>query len=236
MDILGSIGQLYTFILLVLLVLGSGLAVYAFISNAKSEKKAPANINNKQNQQTSIMNKTSKKIITLGGIFMKNNGWFKLAAFSFAGILISAVILGFTSNSNPNNMNMQGMNNVNMQGVSNTSMQNGSNGMNMQGNVNMVGRVNAQGNMNMNGMSNTQGSMNMSGMSNAQSSTNMQGMGSNDIQQQMYMMQMQLNQMQQQLMNMMNGNMNNMQQNSGNSSNMNNMQQNNSNSGSMPMM
>ena len=121
---------------------------------------------------------------------MVNNTWFKLAAVSLVGIVISFAILwgiGQFSNypianganpgygyqyENSNGMNLQGMNgsyqgNWNMNGMP---------GMNAQGGMNINGmpgmNVNGgmQGNMNMN----AQGGMNMSG--------NMQGMGMNNMQ------------------------------------------------------
>jgi hypothetical protein len=120
---------------------------------------------------------------------MNNNPWIKLAAVSFAGILISfAVLWGVQQFSNyqyynHNNMNSNTMMNggynwngmggsyngsYNMNGMNQNNM---SSGMNMQGNMgsgmnmqgNMGSGMNMQGNMNsgMNGSSNS--SMNMQG-------------------------------------------------------------------------
>jgi len=74
---------------------------------------------------------------------MSRNPWLKLAAVSFAGIMISFVILWgasqFTGSLNNNN-NQSYMNQYGMQ----NSMNYNGNGMSMQGNVNMQGNMNTQ--------------------------------------------------------------------------------------------
>lgn len=107
-----------------------------------------------------------------------SNGWLKLSAFALVGLIVSFLILGFTSTINPYNMNTQ--NGMNMQGTTNAQ-----NGMNMQGTMNNQSGMSMQDPMSgstMNGQS-----MN--------SSSNM------DIQSQLNQMQQQLNQMQQQMQN-----------------------------------
>jgi hypothetical protein len=220
MGILGSIGKLYTFVLLVILFLGSGLAVWAGISavmnkkDSMNEKMDKIKENLRSKLQT-IVNKINQQAVSLdknkniiGGFNMKNNGFIKLAVFSFVGIIISAAILTVLPNlsSQSRNMNMNS-------GFSTTAM----------GNMSMS---------NMSGMSNysAQGSMN----SNADLYSIQQQL--NNIQQQIYQLQNQTN----------NSSMNSMQSNSGSS--MNNSTNNNSSNGgnmnngssssmsSMPMM
>lgn len=190
MNLLGSVGQLYMFFLLVLLFLGSGFALWRFI-NFIMERRS-----NKQNQgvtQKQDGHKTANEVNNklkkgIGGFIMANNGWVKLAVFSLVGIIVSVAILGFVSSSNMQGMNMGTMNQNAMQQQVGTNMQ-GSMNMNSQ-----MGNMQAQGSMNMNG-----------------------GMNQNQIiQQQLNQLQMQINQIQQQL-GSMNGNMNGnsqMQQNS----------------------
>ena len=231
MNLLGSVGQLYMFVLLVLLFLGSGLALWRFVNflMARGIQKQGKGENliskgqNKATQSNNILN------IKRGGLLMANNGWIKLAVFSLVGIIVSVAILGMTSTSNSN---MQGMNmgNNQYQGM----QQNGTNSM--QGNMNMQGGMNANTQM-----GNMQGGMNVNtqmGNMQAQGNTNMNGwMDINQMlmmmRQNMYQMQMQLNQIQQQINPQMpqSGNMNNMPQNSGN---MNNMPQNGGNMNNMP--
>ncbi len=208
MSILGSLGQLYMFVLLVLLFLGSGLALWGFIGfiTSRGSSKKPGQTVMKNNNRS--MNKN------LGGFIMANNGWFKLAVFSFIGILVSMAVLGLISNSSLGGYNAQmqqqamqqnNMANMNMQGV---NMQGG---MSTQGNMNMNGNMqmgNMQGNMPMNGMNMPmQGNMPMNGMNMPmQSNMPMNGMGMpnemqmmqmmNQMQQQMMMMQQQINMMQ----------------------------------------
>lgn len=235
------------FVLLVLLFLGSGFALWRFINFLTERNKTMAEPGQKLKQKEQVKtpekgNGEVKNVFTRGGLFMANNSWVKLAIFSLVGVLVSVIVLSFISTGNSQGMQMgtmgtngQGIN-IHQQHQQQGMQQNGMGGMNMQGGMN----VNSQmGNMQM------QGGMNMNG-----------GMDQNQLmmmQQQLYQMQMQLNQMRQQMwmngngqmqggmnnmpnngMNNMN-NMNNMQQNNGN---MNNMQQNggNSNGGGMSMM
>jgi hypothetical protein len=209
MEILGSIGKLYTFVLLVILFLGSGLAAWAgiiAIVNKKDIMKEKTDkikenlsvklqsITNKMNQQADSLDK-NKNII--GGFNMKNNGFIKLAVFSFVGIIISAAILTVLPkfSNQPGNMNMNS-------GYSTTAMSNMS--MSNQSNMSGMSNYNAQGSMN--------------------SNANL-----NSIQQQLNNMQQQIYQLQNQ---MNNSSMNSMQSNSGSSMN-NSTNSNSSNSGSM---
>lgn len=142
-----------------------------------------------------------------------SSGWLKLGAFSLVGLIVSFLVLGFTSTINPmgnmNGMNMQGvlpmqMNGVNMQGT----MPANPSGMNMQG----IMPVNNAG-MNMTGampmpMNNSTGMIIPVGMPSAQMN-NMGYMGAvsgQTIENQLYQLQMQINQIQQQLMNSNSGN------------------------------
>ncbi len=225
MDILGSIGKLYTFILLVLLFLGSGLAVWAGINAIINKKeKIKENKDKIMSNVSSSYNSIKNKNI-LGGVNMKNNGFIKLAVFSLVGIVISAAILtalpSLTGNS-MSNMNMASQYNagsMNMQsGYSQTGMQGMNNQMSMQGSTGYG----------MQGVYNTNPDL-------------------YTIQQQLNAMQQQINQLQNQ---MSNSSMNSMQSNTGNSMNnnnnmnnssmnTNNMNSNSNSSGSMsgmPMM
>lgn len=218
MDALGSVSQIYMFVLLALLFVGSGLAVWSFIHFLADKAKKPESMKKENrvisNNGPALESGSDKKIF--GGFKMANNGWLKLAVFSLVGILISVFALGFVTTSSADamsNMNMTG----NSMTSSSTHSQHQQQGMNaqMQGNM---GNMQMQGNMNGNMGAQMQGNMN--GMSGYQ--------GGNDylmMQNQLSQMQMQLNQMQQQQMYNMNNNMqmqsggNNMQ-----SSGMNNMQ------------
>ena len=183
MGVLGSLGQLYMFILLVLLFMGSGFALWSFISHLT---KSNTNKTKSASQQMNINQNKERKI--LGGFKMTNNGWFKLAIFSFVGILISMAVLGvMTTNGTQGNIN----NNMQMQGNMNGNAQ-------MQGNMN--GNTQMQGNMN--GNAQMQGNIpvqyNMNGnaqMSNDPTTMMMQQL--NQMQQQMNQMQQQFNQMNQ---------------------------------------
>lgn len=227
MDILGSIGKQYMFLLLVVLFLGFGLGTWAILKslfgNEGTKGSVKATVNNKSVnvKNTSI---DSKIIKIIGGTNMKN-GWLKLGIFSLAGLVISFSILGFISSNNSYNMNM-------------------ANGMYMNGTMNNQGTMNMNTNnkamMNMNGQA---AGMNMNGQANGNMNMNINGQAMNpsldgNLQNQMYQMQMQLNQMQMQLQNM---NSNNGQMQNSNS-NMNNNSNSNSNSNgggsmsSMPMM
>ena len=217
MNLLGSVGQLYMFVLLVLLFLGSGFALWRFVNflmdrgiqKQGKRENLESNGQNKATQSKNILN------IKKGGLLMANNGWIKLAVFSLVGIIVSVAILGMTSTSNSN---MQGMNmgTNQYQGM----QQNGTNSM--QGNMNMQGGMNVNAQM---GNMQAQGNTNMNGWMDINQMLMM-------MRQNMYQMQMQLNQIQQQINPQMpqSGNMNNMPQNSGN---MNNMPQ-GSGSSSMP--
>ncbi|MCX7922441.1 MAG: hypothetical protein N3B21_10600 [Clostridia bacterium] len=171
MNILGSVGQLYMFVLLALLFMGSGFALWRFIEfvTARGKTKPEAGKKDNENIQVNVVQKGNvegKKI--LGGLIMANNGWLKLAVVSFIGIFISVAALGLISTNGNNGMNIHQLHQ--QQGM----QQNGSS-MNMQGGMNM-GNMQMQGNMNIGG-----------------------GMQQNDlmmIQQQINQIQMQLNQMQ----------------------------------------
>lgn len=229
MNILGATGQIYMFVLLVLLFLGSGFAVWRFINFLMEKGAAKSGSGEKTKQNEQVKEKISQESKVKGGFIMANNGFIKLAIVSFVGIIVSVAILGFTSTGYSQSMNMNGQ------------------GMNMNS-QSMYGNTYMQGGMNMNtpmGYTQMQGNMNMNG--------NMMQNDYTMMQQQLYQMQMQLNQVRQQ-MQMMNGNMggytqmqqgnmnnmggmgmmngmmggmSNMQQN--NMNNMNNMQQNNMN-------
>ena len=193
LDVLGSIGQLYMFLLLVVMVMGFGLAAWSAINFIVVKKVVKPNNPNNDKQKTEI--KTTKDQIIqnkriLGGLIMNSNGFFKLAIFSLAGIFISAVILTFTSgmsnNNNQNGMNMQGTNDQ----------------------MNMSSQPSNNGQMNMNNQVSNNGQMNMSNTS-AQSNMNSQGNQSNslaNIEAQLQMMEKQIIQIQQYIQN---GNMNN---------------------------
>jgi hypothetical protein len=227
LEVLGSLGQLYMFILLVLLFMGSGFALWSFINHLiepNTSKTKPAS------QQINI-NKERK---ILGGFNMANNGWFKLAIFSFVGILISMVVLGVMSSNvmqgNVNgNMQMQGNmpmnNNMQMQGnmpMNNNMQMQGNmpmnNNMQMQGNMPMNNNMQMQGNMPMNNNMQMQGNMPMNNSMPVQYNMNGNAQMQNDpnamMMQQLYQMQQQMMQIQQQMQQM--------------------QQTNNSNSGSMP--
>lgn len=176
--------------LLALLFIGFGFAAWEIVvriagSAGKSKGTlvgaAPAN-SNKQN----------KRYLT-GGKIMGNNGWLKLAIFSFVGILVSAAALGMISSGNPQQAmyqnGMQGMNNMPAM-YGNANMQNGMN----------MGTQGMQNGMNM-GMQGMQSGMNM-GMQGMQG-----GMDSNHMMlaQQMQMIQQQVFQLQQQMQMMQGG-------------------------------
>lgn len=204
MNLLGSVGQLYMFVLLVLLFLGSGFAVWRFINFLMDRGilKQGAGENLKQNGQTKTTQNDNVLNKAKGGHIMANNGWIKLAIFSFVGIIISVAVLGLVSTGNTQGMNM---------GVQGTSIHQQHQQQGMQQNGSM-GNMNMQGGMNVN---TPMGNMQMQGNMNG-------GMTQNEmmIMQQINQMQMQLNQMQQQ-MGMMNGNMGgNMQMQQGGMNNM----------------
>lgn len=208
MEALGSVSQIYMFILLALLFVGSGLAIWSFLNfladkatgkPASVKKEKQVILNNGPNQEQGSVKKT------YGGFIMVNNGWLKLAVFSFVGIIASVIILGFISTTYPMNT------------ASNTHLQHQQQGMNQSGYTQQM-----QGGMNVDAQ---MGNMQMQGNMNGNMGSQMQGdMGQqNDymmMQQQIYQMQMQMNQMQQQL-GMSAGNMSgNMQPQSGGMSSM----------------
>ncbi len=215
MEALGSVSQIYMFILLALLFVGSGLAIWSFlnfladkaIGKPASVRKKQVILNNGPNQEQGSVKKT------YGGFIMVNNGWIKLAVFSFVGIIASVIILGFITTTNPMNT------------ASNTHLQHQQQGMNQSGYTQQM-----QGGMNVDAqMGNMQMQGNMNGNMNGNMGSQMQGnkngnMGQQNeymmMQQQIYQMQMQMNQMQQQL-GMSNGNMSgNMQSQPGGMSSM----------------
>lgn len=227
MDILGSIGELYTFILLVVLFLGSGLAAWAGINAILNKRDTIKNNTSKikESLNQKLQNIRIKDII--GGITMNNNGFIKLAVFSFVGIIISAAILMALPKieSSMGYMNTQSnMTSMNMQGSMQSNM-NGQSGMPGMLNYNMTGTMNGNADI-------------------------------YSVQQQLNSIQQQINQLQNQMnngtmgsmqsntgnlnsnMNNMNGNMNNNSMNNNNTNNMNsnNMNNSNSSSSSMPMM
>jgi hypothetical protein len=204
-SVLGSLGQLYMFVLLVLLFLGSGFALWSFINFILNRNKQKAGTTDKKpalNQENgSNRNNNSQKMI--GGLFMNNNGWLKLAVFSFIGILVSVIILGFVSTSNPSAMSIhqqhQQQGNMNMQGGMNVNTPMGD--MQMQGGMNgnmgmQYGNVQQQLSQIQQQINQLQQQLNNGGMGNMQQggSSNMGGMG---------------------MMGGMMGGMGNMQQNSG---------------------
>ncbi len=220
MDILGSIGKLYTFLLLVVLFLGSGLAVWAGINAIMNKKDNIKENSNKLKEKYNLKFQSIKNSDIIGGFTMKNNGFIKLAVFSFVGIIISAAILTALPKTG------------NTMGYSYMNTQNNMASMNMQGSM--------YGQSSMQGMTNSQGTMNGS----ADLYSIQQQL--NNIQQQIYQLQNQINNNSMNGMqnnsNAMNnssmnniGNSNNMNNNSNNSNNSNNMN-NNSSSSSMPMM
>lgn len=219
MDILGSIGELYTFVLLVLLFLGSGLAVWAGINSIVKNKDK---IKEKTDKIKGNLNeKLKNNIIKKNGGISMNNGFIKLAVFSFIGIIISAAVLTML----PQTSGTMGT-------------------MNMQGSLYGQTGMNSQSNMNMQGMSYN----GMQGNTYNSSDINSIQQQLYNIQQQINQLQYQMNSgsmygmsgnygssMSSNMNNSsMNSNMNNMNNNSMNNSNMNNSNMNSSSS--MPMM
>lgn len=234
MDILGSIGKLYTFLLLVVLFLGSGFAVWAGINAIMNKKDDIKENTNKIKEYLNLKYQNIKNKDIIGGLTMKNNGFIKLAVFSFVGIIISAAILtalpksgnsmGYmNTQNNMASMNMQGSmyGQASMQGMTNYNSQGAMNGSadlySIQQQLNYIQQQiyqlqNQMNNNSMNGMQSNSGSS----MNNMGNSNNMNNNNS---------------------MNNM-GNSNNMNNNSSmnNMNNSNNMNNNNSSSSSMPMM
>lgn len=167
MSILGSAGQIYMYVLLILLFLGSGFALWSFINSIMNQKKRKTEAMVKKLNQERDSNKDNFIQKTIGGFVMNNNGWLKLAVFSFIGILVSVVVLGFVSTTGTQGANIH-------QQHQQQGMQQG---MGM-GSMNM-------GNMNMGGMSS--GMMQDNNMAIQQQLNQMQ-MQLNQMQQQMGMM------------------------------------------------
>ncbi len=145
MNALGSISQIYMLVLLILLAVGIGLAIWRFISflmgkiSAKEDtvkKKPGIPISSPAGAAGSLSSQN-------GGSFMKRNGWLNLAAFSLAGLLVSVIFMGF----------MYSKNNTSQQAFTG----NGHQDMQAQGgmNINMpMGNVQMQGAMYGNGAQN----------------------------------------------------------------------------------
>lgn len=141
MEILGSVGQLYTLILLVLLFLGVGFLLWSFANFIIDLGAGKGKIGGKNNGKAPVLsqvnNSDKKSFKNLNGGLNMNNGWFKLAALSFVGIFISIIALGFLSTSNQAGADIhqqhqqqglyQGQNNMYMTGTS------GNMGMQMNG-------------------------------------------------------------------------------------------------------
>ncbi|HYE84477.1 MAG TPA: hypothetical protein VEG39_20230 [Clostridia bacterium] len=171
MSLLGSVGQLYMLILLTLLFLGFGLAIWSAIRHFAEPPSKKENVGKANSNGNTTNNQTQSKKQILGGIIMANNGWLKLAIFSFVGILISFVALGvLTTNGMTGGM---ASNNMTMTG---TSMANGNSHLQHQQQamdpyaINNMQMAGMQGNMNMNNMQ--MANMQMTGM---QAGMNMQG-------------------------------------------------------------
>lgn len=190
MDILGSIGQLYTFVLLALLILGFGLAAWAVINFMLKKKE---HIEKFVNSKLELLKKTSKS----GGNQMKNNNFIKLAVFSFMGIIVSVAILSVlpSMSKTGNNMYANGMygngamTGTTMQGMSNTTMQNSMTGQYpdttaiqqqlnmMQQQINQLQYQLSNSSMSNSSMSNSGSMSNNGSMSNSGSSSNSSSSG-----------------------------------------------------------
>ncbi|AOT69157.1 hypothetical protein [Geosporobacter ferrireducens] len=193
MNILGSLGQIYMFVLLALLFLGTGFAIWGFLQFFGEKNKKKPNVGGgipAGKPQDNLLKGENTTTMKKGGFIMGNNGWFKLAVFSFVGILISVAVLGLVSanGSSANNIHLQHQQQDQYQNAMG-SMNNGMPMGNMSGNMQMQGGMSV--NMPMQGYMPTQGNMPMD--------------YNTMMMQQIYQMQMQMNQIQQQL-NMMNGN------------------------------
>lgn len=187
--------------LLALLFIGFGFAAWQIVIRIADRVGKPKAI--PAGTASLDTNKQNKRYFT-GGKIMGNNGWLKLAIFSFVGILVSAAALGLISSGNPQQAmyqnGMQGMNtmpamygNANMQNGMNMGVQGMQNGMNM-------GVQGMQNGMNM-GMQGMQSGMNMGmqGMQGGMDSSHMM------LAQQMQMIQQQVFQLQQQMQMMQGG-------------------------------
>jgi hypothetical protein len=199
--------------------LGSGLAVWAGINSIVKNKDK---IKEKTDKIKGNLNeKLKNNIIKKNGGISMNNGFIKLAVFSFIGIIISAAVLTML----PQTSGTMGT-------------------MNMQGSLYGQTGMNSQSNMNMQGMSYN----GMQGNTYNSSDINSIQQQLYNIQQQINQLQYQMNSgsmygmsgnygssMSSNMNNSsMNSNMNNMNNNSMNNSNMNNSNMNSSSS--MPMM
>ena len=198
LNILGSLGQLYMLILLTLLFLGSGLGVWAMINSSTNNKKDKQGVPQKKSEvgRGSRMDSQEKEKTKIGGIKMQNNGWFKLAIFSFVGILVSIAVLGLVStNSNmaDGNIHLQHQQQGLQQNQNAMAGMNGMNGnMQVQGGMNVgtpMGNMQMQGNMN--GNMQQQGGMNPMNMP-VDNNYMMMQQQLNQMQQQLYMMQQQM--------------------------------------------
>lgn len=226
MNGLGMISQTYMFILLVLLFVGSGMAVWSFLNFIVEKSSNKPLLKQKKVVVNSDPSHAGSIIKNYGGKVM-NNGWLKLAVFSFVGILVSVIVLGFVSASGSNTMNMAG----NTMTGNSIHQQHQQQGMTQNGYAQMQGTIDPnmqmQGNMNGNMSAQMSG---MNGMTGQQSGNEYMMM-----QQQLNQMQMQLNQIQQQQMGMAGSSMNSNMQSGG----MSNMQQSGGmgmGMGMMPMM
>jgi len=249
---LGSISQMYMFILLALLFMGSGFAVWGFVNFLMTRTTPKKGVIKKSKviAPTIVLEKaTTNNIKNLnGGYFMNNNGWIKLAVFSFVGIIVSVIVLGFVStNGTGGATNHQQQQGAQVQGGMNVATPMGN--MQVQGNMN--GATNDQvmmqqqlnqmqqqlSQMQQQQMSNMQGNMPaQNNMSSMPAQNNMSSMPQ-DTSNAGMMMDSMMNKMDS-MMNMMN-NMNNMQQQNSNMTNMAPSNGGGSNSGgsmSMPMM
>ena len=139
MNILGSVGQLYMFVLLALLFLGSGFAVWRFINFLieRGTLKQGAGGSPKQNGQVKTNQNNNDVNNAKGGHFMANNGWIRLAIFSFVGIIVSVAVLGLASTGSNQGMYMGGQDtSIHQQHQQQGMQQNGMGNMNMQGGMN----------------------------------------------------------------------------------------------------
>lgn len=86
MNVLGSFGNLYMAVLLILLSAGLIFTVYEMV------KKTVGYISESRGQKG-----TTTSSIFGGMTIMKSSGWLKLAVFSFFGLIISVVLLNVTN-------------------------------------------------------------------------------------------------------------------------------------------
>lgn len=143
MSILGSVGQLYMFVLLVLLFAGLGFSLWRlakFMTDYVKKRKECI----ERETDTRKKDFISEKIIKgFGGQAMGNNGWLKLAVFSLVGIVASVILMGLLATNGPTGNNLhaqhsqQGIN-TNSGTMGNMQMQNGAmQGMNSSMNSGM---------------------------------------------------------------------------------------------------